>query len=390
MKIGVISLGCPKNTVDTECMLSMLPAHTLTGDPKQADAIIINTCAFLKAARDESAQAVRDMSRAAKKGARIIIAGCFVSKDFKALKKMFPEAHAFVGINNIPDIGRALSEGGVFTSGKPFVYEGRQHRAVLNPYSVYVKISEGCNHACSFCAIPGIKGKYRSRQIDDISLEVKKLVDSGAREINLISQDLSYYGVDNYGSPALAKLLSAILGATKKKFWLRLLYLYPDLRVIRQVVEVMKKDSRVCRYIDMPLQHINDRILKSMRRGYNREQAMETLREIRKVPGVCIRSSFIAGYPSETEKEFTELLDFVSAGYVDKPGVFGYSDEPGTASCALKGKLSRKAVESRVRRLTLASAGVCRYNDEKLAGLVKEALVVTRLSDRKYAARTEE
>ena len=393
MKLGVISLGCPKNTVDTECMLSMLPGTTLTTDPSKADTIIINTCAFLKTARAESQGAIGDMLEYKKKNPRlkIIVAGCYVSKDLKELREKFPQIHGWVGINDIENIGRAVKEGGIFASSKPFVYKGASHTVMLNPYSAYVKISEGCNHRCSFCAIPGIKGAYRSRKMEDITAEIKRLIEGGVKEINLISQDLVYYGADLYGEKNLPELLKKILRATDRYFWLRLLYLYPDKAVISRAADVMASDNRVCAYADIPFQHVSDRILKSMKRGYTRagiDSVVSTLRE--KVKGIVIRSSFIAGYPGESKSEFEELLEFIKSGAVDRAGVFEYSDEPGTSAYELKGKLHAGTVRKRAQALMLASAQVCEYNDKRLRGEIREAVITGKTAKNRYVARAKE
>jgi ribosomal protein S12 methylthiotransferase len=386
MKLGLINLGCPKNTVDTECMLSCLDSYSITTSAADADLILINTCAFLKDARDESRQAVADMIRQKKKNAKIIVAGCFVTKDLKGLLAQFPQVHAWLGINDMMSIGEAIRAGGVFVSGRPFIYKRAQHTVMLNPYSAYVKISDGCNHKCSFCAIPAIKGAYRSRKIEDIALEVKAMVDSGIKEINLISQDLT-----NYGRPMLDVLLRSILKKTKKYFWLRLLYLYPDIKVISKIKQIMEKDTRLCRYIDIPFQHVSDRVLETMKRGYGKKGILKVLELLRSIKGgAAIRSSFITGYPGETEKEFKEMHDFIAAGLVDKAGVFGYSDEPGTAAYESKYKVKEKTAKARKNRLILASSRVYLYNIKRQVGLRKMVLITGEKGKNIYLARTQE
>jgi ribosomal protein S12 methylthiotransferase len=276
-------------------------------------------------------------------------------------------------------------------SEKPFIYKTGQHTVMLNPYSAYVKISDGCNHRCSFCAIPSIKGAYRSRKIEDVAMEVKGMVDSGIKEINLISQDLTYFGRDNYKKPMLPALLKAILKKTKKYFWLRLLYLYPDIKVISGIKDVMEKDPRVCRYIDIPFQHVSDRVLSSMKRGYGKKDILKVIKMLRSTAGgLSIRSSFIAGYPGETKKEFMELRDFIASGFVDKAGVFGYSDEPGTAAYGLKGKLDKKTINARREGLILASSKVYLYNINRQAGQKKTVLVTGVKGKNTYSGRTQE
>jgi ribosomal protein S12 methylthiotransferase len=389
MKLGVINLGCPKNTVDTEVMLSYLRDFTLTTDPSEADYILINTCGFLKASRDESSGAIADMLKVKK--AKVIVAGCFVTKDIENLKKRFTGVHAWVGINDMSNIRKAVEKGGLYLGSAPCVYGGKEHVTLLNPYSAYVKISDGCNHRCSFCTIPSIKGRYRSRKIDDIAAEVKELVDSGVKEINLISQDLTYYGRDNYKKPVLGRLLKAILKKTKKYFWLRLLYLYPDIGVIKDIISVMKNDDRVCRYMDIPFQHVSAHILASMKRGYGPGRIREIIAYSKaEAPGISIRTSFITGYPGETKADLNELEDFIRDGYVEKAGIFAYSDEPGTRAAELKGKVGEKEALRRKKILSLASAQVCYYNNEKQNGKKAEVLVIGKREKGVYLGRTQD
>jgi ribosomal protein S12 methylthiotransferase len=389
MKLGVINLGCPKNTVDTEVMMSYLRDFTITKNPADADYILINTCGFLKASRIESTRAISDMLKNRK--CKVIVAGCFVTKELKKLRKKFKEVYAWVGVNDISNIRKAVEQGGVYTDSAPCVYKGMEHVTLLNPYSAYVKISDGCNHRCSFCVIPSIKGKYRSRKIGDIAGEIKGLVDSGVSEINLISQDLTCYGRDNYGRPMIGRLMKEILKRTKKFFWLRLLYLYPDLAAIKGIVEVMAKDTRVCRYLDIPFQHISDGVLKSMKRGYTGKHIEKVIEHIKSsLPGVHIRTSFIAGYPRETEDDLKKLEDFIGFGYVEKAGIFAYSDEPGTHAYTLKPKINPGVIKQRQKRLALASAKVCYYNNSMETGKTKKVLVIGKRAKGIYMGRTEE
>lgn len=389
MKLGVINLGCPKNTVDTEVMMSYLRDYTLTTNPSDADYILINTCGFLKASRLESSKAISDMLK--NKKCKVIVAGCFVTKDLKNLKKKYKAVYAWVGVNDISNIRRALEKGGVYTNSDPCVYKGKEHVTLLNPYSAYVKISDGCNHRCSFCVIPSIKGKYRSRKIEDIAQEVKTLVESGVSEINLISQDLTYYGRDNYGGPKIGRLMRAILKKTKKFFWLRLLYLYPDYGPIKDIVEVMIKDQRVCRYLDIPFQHVSDNILKSMKRCYTRDEVQKVIEYIKlELPAVSLRTSFITGYPGETASDFKKLEEFISSGYIEKSGIFAYSDEPGTCAYALKPKIKPAVIKQRQKILAAAAAEVCYFNNSREAGKIKKVIVIGERAKGIYMGRTEE
>ncbi len=387
MKLGVINLGCPKNTVDTEVMISYLSDFHLTSNPAEADYILINTCGFLKASRDESTGAISDMLE--NKNAKVIVAGCFVTKDIKNLKKRFKNVHAWVGVNDMSNIRKAVEKGGLYLDSAPCVYKGKEHVTLLNPYSAYVKISDGCNHRCSFCTIPSIKGRYRSRKIEDIADEINTLVKSGVKEVNLISQDLTYYGRDNYGKPVLGKLLAAITKKVKKDFWLRLLYLYPDFAVIKDIVKAMKNDKRICRYMDIPFQHVSDRVLKSMKRGYGKMDITDIISYVKaQAPGMSLRTSFITGYPGETNAEFEELLNFISAGYVEKSGIFPYSDEQGTYAAGIKPKTAFAVIKRRQESLALASADVCYYNNSKEKGQTKKTLVIGRRSKNLFLGRT--
>ncbi|HDT15639.1 MAG TPA: radical SAM protein, partial [Firmicutes bacterium] len=283
MKLGIINLGCPKNTVDMECMLSVLGNPALTTDPREADVIIINTCAFLKSARGESEKAIKDMLKfkKTKPDLKIIVAGCFVSKDAGILADKFKEVHSFVGINDIYSIKKAVEKSGMYCGADSFVHKSGDHNVILNPYSVYLKVSEGCNHKCSFCLIPSIKGRYRSRSVPDIVSEAKKMAEAGVKEINLISQDLSYYGNDLRGNKNITGLVRSILKGVDKKIWIRLLYLYPEKNVLKELAEIMNGDSRLVKYMDIPFQHISDTVLTSMKRGYRKKDILDIIQMLR-------------------------------------------------------------------------------------------------------------
>lgn len=392
MKLGIVNLGCPKNTVDMECMISLLGGPVITTDPAEADVIIINTCAFLKSARKESEEAISGMLSYRKNnpGLKVIVSGCFVSKDRKMLAEKFRDIHSFVGINDIYSIKQAVEKSGSYCSAPPFTYKNNDHNVILNPYSVYVKISEGCNHKCSFCIIPSIKGRYRSRGKKDIINEVKKLAGAGVKEINLISQDLSYYGKDLKKNAGLPGLVRGILNAVDEKIWIRLMYLYPDKEVLSGLADIMKKDSRLVKYMDIPFQHITDPMLASMRRGYRKKDITAIISMLRaKAPDITLRSSFIAGYPGESKKDFNELKDFILSGAVDKPGIFLYSDEPDSFSYRLKGKVSEKTAALRCRSLMLDSEKVCLYNNKSKIKKEMSALVLGRISKNRYIGRFE-
>ncbi|MEI7640751.1 MAG: 30S ribosomal protein S12 methylthiotransferase RimO [bacterium] len=381
MKIGIVNLGCPKNIVDTECMLATLGEFSVTISPRDADAIIINTCGFLKAAREEAEKNIEEMLAYIKfnKALKVIVAGCYVTKDKQKLIEKYPQVYAWVGVNDIKNMKKALEGGGVYINSYPYIATYRERSVVLNTYSAYVKISDGCNHRCAFCLIPSIKGAYRSRTLADIVKETLVLTNSGIKEICFISQDTTHYGRDIYKTAKIGPLLSAVMGKIKKKFWLRIMYLYPELSVIKDIVAQMKKDSRICRYFDIPFQHVSDKILKSMKRGYGKKEIFEIIKYIKEnLPDAEIRSSFITGYPGESEKEFKELLEFIKEGYVDKAGFFAYSDEREAASYALTGKVNKKTAENRRKLLALAYEKFCESNNKKHIGKIKEVLITGR------------
>jgi len=392
LNIGLINLGCPKNTVDAECMLSTLDNFVLVNSPEKADFIIINTCGFLKKARDESEKAIKDMLyvRQKNKKLKIIVAGCFVEKEKEKLIKKYRDVYAWVGVNDFTQLNEIIKKGGEFLKASPFIYSAKDRRALLNGISAYVKIAEGCNKKCSFCLIPQIKGKYRSRKIEDIVKEIKILIDSGVKEINLISQDTSYYGVDIYNKKALIDLVQEILKNIKKFFWLRIMYLYPDVSIIKGLIDIMEKDKRVCKYFDIPIQHINDNILKSMKRGYTKKYVLKMLKLIKsKIPEAVIRSTFIVGYPDEGEKEFNELLNFVKMGLIDKVGIFKYSDEKGTESYLLKMKNDKDIINKRNKILILASKKICDYNNKRSINRTLKCLIIGKKSEKILFGRTE-
>ncbi len=393
LNIGVINLGCPKNTVDMECMLSSLKNFTITKEPNKADVIIINTCGFLKKARLESEKAIKDMLKYKKenKKLKIIIAGCYVEKEKeKLIKKYKNYIHSFIGVNDLNKILRSIKYGGEYLDSKPYIYNSNERKILLNEISTYVKIADGCNRKCSFCVIPQIKGSYRSRTIDDIIKEIKNLIAAGVKEINLISQDSSYYGVDIYGKKKLIDLIKKILKEIKEYFWLRIMYLYPDFSIVKDLVKIMKIDKRLCRYFDMPFQHINNKILHNMKRGHNKEYLLKIIKYIKKeIKDAVIRSSFIVGFPGEGEKEYNELLCFIKQGLIDKPGFFLYSDEPGTDAFNLENKNDLKEIKKRYKKLTVVAKNICYYNNKKLKNKIVNCLIVGNKNKNFFLGRTQ-
>ncbi len=366
MKIGFLSLGCPKNLVDGEVMLGIArdAGHELTSDAADADVIVVNTCAFIDRAKQESIDAILEMAQHKKDGhcSRLVVTGCLAERYRDQLKKEIPEIDAVLGTGEVPDILDAIGNrdagiGGRGSGVSPltffrsasvadskavpiaslptYIYDADTPRLLTTPrHFAYVKIAEGCDYTCAFCIIPTLRGEYRSRTVESIVREARGLAERGVRELLLISQDTTFYGIDRGERGALARLLrelDTIDGLT----WIRLLYLYPT-TITDDVLDAMAECSKVCRYVDLPLQHASADVLKRMRRPGNRKTYDKLLNRIRdRVPGVTLRTTLIVGFPGETERDYAELEGFVADTRFDHVGVFTYSHEEGTRAFEL-------------------------------------------------------
>ena len=364
MKIGMVSLGCPKNLVDSEVMLGLAQqnGHQLTRDAADADVLIVNTCAFIDKAKQESIDTILEMAELKKTGncKRLVVTGCMAERYRDELKAQIPEIDAVLGTGEVPQIVDAI--GPTFvpllrSNGEPvapshlapsdapshprtlapshlptYIYDAETPRLLATPrHYAYVKIAEGCDYACAFCIIPTLRGNYRSRPADSIVREARALAARGVKELLLISQDTSFYGVDRGERGALARLLRE-LNAVDGIEWIRMLYLYPT-TIGDDVLDAMAECEKVCKYVDLPLQHASDEILRRMKRPGTRAGYERLLHRIRtRVPGVTLRTTFIVGFPGESDADFGQLRDFVSAVGFDHLGVFTYSHEEGTAA----------------------------------------------------------
>ncbi|HSV08058.1 MAG TPA: 30S ribosomal protein S12 methylthiotransferase RimO [Candidatus Binatus sp.] len=345
-RVHLLTLGCPKNQVDSEVMLGVLArrGHEIVLDPGAADVLVVNTCSFITPAKEESIEAILDLARlkADGPGRRLVVAGCLAQRYADELRTALPEVDVFIGTGDLLRIADAveapLGEG-------PVVYRGAQHvlpREELTTrvrtgawWTAYLKVSEGCDHRCSFCIIPHIRGRHESRPLPDLIDEAERLADEGVVELNLIAQDLTAYGRDRRDGSSLAVLLRAIAARVPRARWLRLLYAYPS-SVTAELLEVMGSEPAVCRYLDMPLQHISDRMLRAMRRERNGAAIRRLLERTRAaVPGIALRSSFIVGFPGEREEDVAELCRFLEEVELDHVGVFQYSREEGTPAAEL-------------------------------------------------------
>jgi ribosomal protein S12 methylthiotransferase len=382
LKIGFVSLGCPKNLVDSEVMMGQLVArgHELTPHPDQADVLVVNTCSFIDPAKKESVDAILEMAEFKKTGRarKLIVAGCLVERYRGDIRKELPEVDALVGTNEIESIV-ALCEGAEAPAHppQPYLYHDLTPRVLATPrHFAYVKIAEGCDHPCSFCVIPQYRGSFRSRGLQSVEAEAARLFGHGVREINLIGQDTTCYGEDLGLSGGLAHLLDRLAGVeTERERWIRFLYAYPN-KITGRLLEVIARRAALVKYIDMPLQHSSARMLKRMKRGGSGDIFLRLIERIRRtIPGVAIRTSFITGFPGETDEDFGELLQFVEAARFDNLGVFTYSDEDSSASYKLDGKVNARTAQARKRRLMAAQRKIARARNRALVGSEVSVLV---------------
>ena len=345
-KIGVITLGCSKNTVDSERLMNQIKVNNLNlvNNPEEAETIIINTCGFIEAAKQESINTILNAVALKQEGKlkKVIVAGCLSERYKSELEKEIPEVDVYFGTENYEGIIREL--------GGELKYNLLGERLLTTPsHTAYLKISEGCDHPCSFCAIPLMRGKHKSKPIEELISEAEFLARNNTKELVIIAQDTTDYGKDIYGRQVIAELLNK-LSEIDGIEWIRLMYAYPS-RFPDELIDVIANNPKVCKYVDIPLQHISDNVLKSMRRGTTSKQIKKLLYKLReRIPDIAIRTTFIVGYPNETEREFNELCNFVSEIKFERFGTFTYSIEENTASFILgdpvseKTKLKRKEI----------------------------------------------
>jgi ribosomal protein S12 methylthiotransferase len=381
LKIGFVSLGCPKNLVDTEVMMGQLTArgHELTARPDEADVIVVNTCSFIDPAKQESVDTILEMAAFKKTGQakRLVVAGCLVERYRGDIRADLPEVDALVGTNQVDQIVSACEGDAVQPASSAYLYHDLTPRVLSTPrHFAYVKIAEGCDHPCTFCVIPQYRGAFRSRRFESVISEATRLFDQGVREINLIGQDTTCYGEDLGIRDGLAHLLARLAEIPSQyRKWVRFLYAYPN-RVTQNLLDTIAGHESLVKYIDMPLQHASGSVLKRMKRGSNGDFFLKLLERIRKtIPGVAIRSSFIVGFPGETESDFEELCSFVQAARFDRLGVFSYSDEDTSESFALNGKVDARTIYNRKRRLMSIQRKVSKANNKRWLGREAEVLV---------------
>ncbi|MBR3268883.1 MAG: 30S ribosomal protein S12 methylthiotransferase RimO [Oscillospiraceae bacterium] len=343
MNVSMISLGCSKNLVDSERMLHLLEAggYTLTPDPEQAETVVVNTCGFIQAAKEEAIEQILELIQRKEAGTlkHIIVTGCLAERYQKEAAEQFPEVDAVIGIGDQTDICKVLDRVTKHDRVVQFAPKcnmpltGERVIATL-PFFAYLKIAEGCSNGCTYCAIPAIRGKYRSVPQEDVLAEAKSLAASGVTELVVIAQDTTRYGEDLYGRPMLPELLSRLceIGGIR---WIRVLYCYPE-RISDELIDVIAKEPKIVKYLDIPIQHCNAEILRRMRRTGDRESLRSLIAKLReRIPGVTIRTTLLVGFPGETEEQFNELADFVQEIRFDRMGCFAYSEEENTVAARM-------------------------------------------------------
>lgn len=397
-KVGFVSLGCPKNLVDSEVMMGLLAqaGYELTPHADQADVLVVNTCSFIEPAQQESVETILEMAEYKRFGRakKLIVAGCLVERFREEIQRQIPEVDAVLGTGGVEHILQAVrGELSAAPSEPPtFLYHEALPRIQTTPrHYAYIKIAEGCDHPCSFCIIPQLRGRFRSRRPESVIREAETLARSGVREILLIGQDTTSYGEDlglREGLPMLLERLATV----EPLVWVRFLYAYPN-RISQRLLDTLATHPRLARYLDVPLQHASRRVLARMKRGASGDAFLQLLERIRRtIPGVAIRSSFIVGFPGETEEDFRELLDFVRAAEFDWLGVFAYSDDETSESYALDGKLDAETIARRRHELMavqrhLSAARLRRLVGRRLRVLLEGPSVESEFL---WEARTEQ
>jgi ribosomal protein S12 methylthiotransferase len=380
-KVGFVSLGCPKNLVDSEVMMGILArgGHELTPHADEAEVLVVNTCSFIEPAQKESIDAILEMAEHKKFGSakKLIVAGCLVERFRDQILEQIPEVDAVLGTGEVERILEAV-EGDlcVLPAAPPaFLYHDLTPRIVTTPrHAAYIKIAEGCDHPCTFCIIPQLRGAFRSRRFESVVREAENLASTGAREITLIGQDTTSYGEDLGLRDGLAQILER-LAQVEELLWVRFLYAYPN-RVTQKLLDTLAAHPRLAKYLDMPLQHASRNVLARMKRGSHGEAFLKLLDRVRKtIPGVSLRTSFIVGFPGETEADFDELCDFVRAARIDWMGVFEYSDVDDAGSYALDEKVDAATIVDRRNRLMAIQKKISRENLRAFKGRTVTALV---------------
>jgi len=400
VRVGFVSLGCPKNLVDSEVMMGLLRREGLviTPDAAEAEVIVVNTCGFIDTARQESIDTILEMAELKRSGAcrRLVVAGCLVQRQPEEMRRALPEVDAFLGLDDLGKVAAAVrGERGdaEIPAGGPatYLYDHQTPRILAGPsHSVYLKIAEGCDNPCAFCAIPKFRGAFRSRRMGSILAEAQALVAGGAVELNLIAQDSTNYGLDLGLEDGVARLLEGLAEVDGAR-WIRLFYLYPN-RITDRLIEVMAGHDNICEYVDIPLQHASRTVLQRMVRGGSADHHRRILRRFREaMPAITLRTTMIVGFPGETEAEFAELIDFVEEARFDRLGAFTYSHEESTRAAALADDVPPEVKEERRERLMAVQEEISISRNRDLVGRILTVLCdgISSESEHLLEGRTE-
>lgn len=377
MKVGFVSLGCSKNLVDTEMCIGLFKKEKfeIVNDPREAEIIVVNTCGFIESAKEEAINTLLEMAeyKNTAKCKYLIAMGCLVQRYKKDLEKSMPEVDLFLSLDEYKDMWNKIADL-VHTQKSENTLDYMDRIVSTGKTTAYLKIAEGCSNKCTYCAIPNIRGPYISRKIEDVLEEARKLADSGIKEIIVIAQDTTKYGIDLYGESKLAYLLNELCKIDGIK-WIRFLYAYPE-SITDELIEVVKKNDKICKYFDIPLQHYSDSVLKMMNRQSDSksiEKLIETLRK--EIPNVILRTTLLVGFPGETEDDFFELYEFVNRAKFEKMGAFKYSKEDGTPAARIKNQVHYKTKTARLNKLMELEQKIAEIKLEEKIGNVYEAIV---------------
>ena len=394
--IAIVTLGCAKNEIDSELMMGILKANNfrITNSLYEADIIIVNTCGFIDAAKEESIETIWEMTRYKEEGKckYIILAGCLAERYYKELLEEIDEVDGIIGTGNIKDIANLINK--LEDGESDIVYTKNINEAYLEDVqrqnfrkTEYVKISEGCNNFCTYCIIPKLRGKYRSRKIEDIVKEVEYLVSNGVREVILIGQNTADYGIDIYGKYKLSTLLDRLNKIEQLK-WIRILYLYPD-HLDKKLIESIKNNDKALKYLDIPLQHVNNDILRRMNRKTTKEKITKLINTLRKeIPDIIIRTTFIVGFPGEDEEKFNELYEFIKEVKLDRVGVFTYSREEGTPAYNFEKQVSEEVKNYRRDKIMQLQSHISYELNKEKIGKIYEVLIEDIENEGLYVGRT--
>lgn len=387
MNVGFVSLGCSKNLVDTEMMIGLFKNNNfkIVNNPKEAEIIVINTCGFIEPAKQEAINTILEMSEYKNKKCKyLIVMGCLVERYKKDLQKLLPEVDLFLSIKEYEKAWDEISKlKNIPEEGKYTNMEYLEREISTGNNMAYLKIAEGCSNRCTYCAIPAIRGPFESRKIEDVLEEAEQLAKKGVKELVVIAQDTTKYGIDLYGKPRLAELLEKLCKIEGFK-WIRFLYAYPE-TITDELIDVVKNNEKICNYFDIPIQHISNPVLKKMNRKSNEESIKELIKKIKKeIPNVIIRTSLIVGFPGETQEDFEKLCEFVKTAKFDRMGAFTYSKEDGTPAERLPNQIHGNTKKARYNKIMKIQKEISDQKGKEKIGKTYEVLVENKSFDGKY------